>query len=269
MEKLREEHCTQVVGISVTPLSLNQHVKQIMFWAMQNVSKSVCVANVHMLMEAHWDSGFRQVLQQADLVTPDGMPLVWMLRLLGSRRPERVAGMDLFRALCSKAQEHGVGVFLLGSESQILAKIRQRLEEEYPSLRIAGMEPLPFRSLTAIEDQAIIDQINQSRAGLLFVSLGCPKQERWIAEHHGKINATMLGLGGVFPVYAGLRRYAPRWIRSAGLEWLYRLCQEPSRLWRRYATTIPPFIWLAMCQLVTDRLTGSLRLEMGSRKSLL
>ncbi|MGF1602902.1 MAG: WecB/TagA/CpsF family glycosyltransferase [Thermosynechococcaceae cyanobacterium] len=250
MTQLRKKHRVQVLDIFVNALSLDQQVEQIMAWAKQNVSRSVCVANVHMLMEAHWDPMFQNVVRQADLVTPDGMPLVWMLRYLGANDQERVAGMALFQALCDQAQGQDVSVFFLGSQAQILTKIRNRLELDYPALKIAAMEPLPFRPLTFTEDQDIINQINQSQAGLLFVSLGCPKQEKWIAEHRNRINATMIGLGGVFPVYAGLCKHAPQWVRNVGLEWAYRLYQEPRRLWRRYATTIPPFIWLAAQQLM-------------------
>ncbi|PZD74275.1 N-acetylglucosaminyldiphosphoundecaprenol N-acetyl-beta-D-mannosaminyltransferase [Acaryochloris thomasi RCC1774] len=239
----------QVIGISINPLSLSQHVNLILGWATQNESRAVYVANVHMLMEARWNPDFRQVLHAADLVTPDGMPLVWMLRLLGIYDQERVAGMDLLRELCVGSQSRSIGVLFLGSSAQILAKMRQRLDIEYPSLNIVGMDPLPFRPLTPSEDRDLINKINQSKAGLLLLSLGCPKQEKWIAAHRGRVNATMIGLGGVFPVYAGLQAYAPQWARDSGLEWAYRLCQEPGRLWRRYATTIPPFLWLAAQQL--------------------
>jgi N-acetylglucosaminyldiphosphoundecaprenol N-acetyl-beta-D-mannosaminyltransferase len=253
MSLFRASHRISVIGTSINALSLDQHVEQIIAWAKRNTSRSVCVANVHMLMEAHWNRTFKQILRSADLVTPDGMPLVWMLKLLGADGQERVAGMDLLNSLCQKAQSQNVSVFFLGSQAQILAKMQHRLEQAYPALKIVGMEPLPFRPLTPNEDQDIIDQINQTQAGLLFVSLGCPKQEHWMAQHRGKINATMIGLGGVFPIYAGMQKYAPQWVRNLGLEWAYRLSQEPRRLWRRYATTIPPFIWLALQQLIWDK----------------
>lgn len=256
MNQFRTLDNIQVIGTNINALSLKQSTAQIIAWAKQNVSKSVCVANVHMLMEAHWNLSFQQILQAADLVTPDGMPLVWMLKFLGANGQERVAGMDLLKALCEEAQQQKVGIFFLGSETKILEKMRRRLESEYPTLNIIGMESLPFRPLTAQEDREIVEKINDSQAGLLFLSLGCPKQEKWIAQHRGKINATMVGLGGVFPVYAGLQKYAPQWIRTAGMEWAYRLYQEPGRLWRRYATTIPPFIWLATRQLIANRSIG-------------
>jgi N-acetylglucosaminyldiphosphoundecaprenol N-acetyl-beta-D-mannosaminyltransferase len=115
------------------------------------------------------------------------------------------------------------------------------------------MEPLPFRRLNPQEDAAIVEKINHSGAGIVFVSLGCPKQESWMSEHQGKINTVMIGLGGVFPIYAGLHKWAPLWVRRLGLEWLYRLLQEPRRLWKRYYQTIPPFIYLALKQLLTVR----------------
>ncbi|WP_202803609.1 WecB/TagA/CpsF family glycosyltransferase [Spirulina subsalsa] len=241
-----------MISSSVTALRLEEQVQTMVAWAQQHQSKSVCVANVHMLMEAHWHPDFAQILNASDLVTPDGMPLVWMLRLLGASFQDRVAGMDILLKSCTLAQYCGVSVYFVGSHSEVLAQMRQKLEQQFPQLTIAGMEPLPFRALTPTEDTALIKKINQSGAGLVFVSLGCPKQERWIAQHKGKIQAVMVGLGGVFPVYAGLLKHAPEQIRQMGLEWLYRLVQEPQRLWKRYAQTIPPFLWLATKQLYLE-----------------
>ncbi|PZD73265.1 N-acetylglucosaminyldiphosphoundecaprenol N-acetyl-beta-D-mannosaminyltransferase [Acaryochloris thomasi RCC1774] len=265
MNHIRTLDKIQVIGTNVNALSLKQSATQIIAWAKQNISKTICVANVHMLMEAYWDPSFKQILHSADLVTPDGMPLVWMLKFLGAYSQERVAGMDLLKKLCEEAQQQKVGIFFLGSETKILAKMRQRLESEYPSLDIIGMESLPFRPLTDQEDQKIVERINGTEAGLLFLSLGCPKQEKWIAQHRGRINATMVGLGGVFPVYAGLQKYAPQWIRTLGMEWAYRLYQEPGRLWRRYATTIPPFVWLAARQLITKTVVSRAHLRVSNR----
>ena len=223
-------------------------------WASSHESKVVCVANVHMLIEAYWHSDLADVLKDADIVTPDGMPLVWMIRLMAARKQNRVAGMDILLSLCESAQKQNFSVFFLGSEATILEKMNAKLQQKFPSLKIAGMEPLPFRPLTPAEYDAIIHKINQSGATLVFVALGCPKQEYWMHEHKGKIQAVMIGLGAVFPVFAGVHKRAPLWIREAGLEWLYQLIQEPSRLWSRYMKTIPPFIWLASRQLLTSKL---------------
>nr|WP_277881987.1 MULTISPECIES: WecB/TagA/CpsF family glycosyltransferase [Cyanophyceae] len=203
-----------------------------------------------MVTEAYLNQDFSKVLKSADLVTPDGMPLVWMMKLLGVRDQDRVAGLDILLALCKAAPSTDVGLFFVGSETPILDQMRAKLNQEFPDLQIAGMEPLPFRPLTPAEDEALIQKINASGAGVVLVSLGCPKQERWMAEHKDKIHAVMIGLGGAFPVYAGICKRAPRWVREMGLEWFYRLIQEPRRLWKRYSTTIPLFLWLATKQLI-------------------
>lgn len=243
-----------VIGFPVTALPFNAQVHLILKWASNRVSKYVCVANVHMLMEAHSNPAFASVLENADLVTPDGMPLVWLMKLMGVQQQDRVAGMDLFMTLCEQASAKHISVFFLGSKKEILERMKDKICQEFPDLEIADMQPLPFRPLTPEEDEAIVQQINQSGAGVVLVSLGCPKQELWMSQHKSQIQAVMLGLGGVFPVYAGIHKWAPKWIRKSGLEWLYRLLQEPRRLWRRYLATIPPFIYLAFKQVLIDRL---------------
>lgn len=255
----------RVLDFPITALQFEDQIQTILRWAVARESKTVCVANVHMLMEAYWNPDFGTVLNNADLVTPDGMPLVWMMKLLGARYQNRVAGMDILLAACHLAQKLNVEVFFLGSQTEILSGMRKRLEKEFPHLKIAGMEPLPFRPLTLAEDEALIGKINSSGAGLVFVSLGCPKQENWIARHKDKVQAVMIGLGGVFPIYAGVHTRAPRMMRDLGLEWLYRWVQEPRRLWSRYTKTIPPFIWLAFKQLLTSNSVISTPLHIRER----
>jgi N-acetylglucosaminyldiphosphoundecaprenol N-acetyl-beta-D-mannosaminyltransferase len=242
-----------VIGFPVTALPFDQQIAVIMKWARSRLSKVVCVANVHMLTEASWDSALASVLHDADLVTPDGMPLVWMVRLLGYYQQDRVAGMDILLSVCELAPAEKISIFFLGSEAPILASMRVRLMREFPNLTIAGMEPLPFRPLTPAEDAAIVQKIHDSGAGIVFVSLGCPKQEFWMGQHKRKLDAVMIGIGGVFPIYAGIYKRAPYFIRESGLEWLYRLVQEPRRLWGRYSKTIPPFLWLACKQLLRSQ----------------
>jgi N-acetylglucosaminyldiphosphoundecaprenol N-acetyl-beta-D-mannosaminyltransferase len=241
-----------VINVPVTSLPCEEQINIMMKWAKNNLSKIVCIANVHMLIEAHRDRHFGDVLRNADLVTPDGMPLVWMLRFLGAVRQDRVAGLDVLEGLCKLAVENEVSIYFVGSHASVLSKMKVRLEQEFPNLVIAGMNPLPFRPLTFEEDQELIQSLNQSGAGLVFVSLGCPKQEKWMSRHKEKVSAVMVGLGGAFPVYAGIHKRAPRFFRQAGLEWLYRLLQEPRRLWQRYATTIPIFLWLASKQIFLE-----------------
>jgi N-acetylglucosaminyldiphosphoundecaprenol N-acetyl-beta-D-mannosaminyltransferase len=243
-----------VIGSPVTAAAFDRQIELILEWASTRTSKVVCVANVHMLVEAYWHPEFHAVLARADLITPDGMPLVWMMNLMGARHQNRVAGLDIMLSLCQQAPQRQIKVFFLGSEASILEQMQKRLERDFPALEIAGMEPLPFRPLTKAEDAAIIQKIHDSGAGIVLVALGCPKQEYWMAQHKDKIHAVMIGVGGVFPVYAGVHKRAPAWMRKLGLEWLYRLVQEPRRLWKRYSTTIPIFLWLALKQLLTQGL---------------
>lgn len=251
------KHTIKVIDTSVTALPFDTQIKIMLKWASSYASKVVCVANVHMLMEAYWHPELSSVLETADLVTPDGMPLVWMMRLMGARQQDRVAGMDILLSLCQLAQLQKIKIFFLGSQATILEKMRTKLEDEFPELQITGMEPLPFRPLTQVEDDAIIQKIHESKAQVVLVSLGCPKQEYWMHEHKGKIQAVMVGLGGVFPVLAGIHKRPPLWARNAGLEWFYRLIQEPRRLWSRYGKTIPPFIWIASKQLLAVKYYSS------------
>jgi N-acetylglucosaminyldiphosphoundecaprenol N-acetyl-beta-D-mannosaminyltransferase len=246
-----------IIGSPITGLSFQEQIDIILQWACDRKSSFVCVANTHMLIEAHRKPDFWKVLQLADLNTPDGMPLVWMLKLLGVRSPDRVAGMDILLAICQQAPHHNVPVFFVGSQSDILGRMQCRLKENFPELKIAGMEPLPFAQNAPEEDKVLIQKINNSGAKVVFVSLGCPKQEYWMATHKHKIHAVMIGIGGVFPIYAGIHKYAPKILRESGLEWLYRLYREPRRLWKRYASTIPIFMWLAFKQIYTGILTGS------------
>lgn len=243
-----------VIGLPVTALKLNEQVDLMVQWGKQRLSKVVCVANVHMLVESQHDGRLRNTLNKADLVTPDGMPLVWMMRSLGEKFQDRVAGMDIFEAACKSSEAKGVSIYLIGSTQTVLDAMEARLRREYPNLKIAGLESPPFRQLSAEEDEATVERINSSGAGLTFVSLGCPKQERWMAAHQGRIKSVMVGVGGVFPVYAGVQKHAPKWTRNLGFEWAFRLAQEPKRLFGRYSNTIPPFIYLALKQLALAKI---------------
>lgn len=239
-----------VIGFPVAALPFDAQIALMLRWAKSFSSKVICIANVHMLIEAYHNPEFASVLKEADLVAPDGMPLVWMLKLMGVKNQDRVAGMDVLLALCKAACAEGISIFFLGSQPAVLKKMRERLETDFPTLQIAGMEPLPFRPMTEAEDTAIVQTLNDSKAGFVLVALGCPKQEAWMARHRGRVQAVMVGLGGAFPVYAGIHKRAPQLIRDLGLEWLYRLVQEPKRLWGRYSSTIPVFMWLALKQLL-------------------
>ena len=243
----------ELLDIPVACLPFDEQIMLMLRWAKMRSSKIVCLANVHMLMEAYWHPGFRSILQKADLVTPDGKPLVLMLRRLEIYHQNQVAGMDIFLNLCNLAENTGIAIYFVGSTNEILEKIKHKLDREYPILKIAGMRAIPHLSINKIyadRDNELIEDINQSNAGIVFVCLGCPKQEIWMSQYKGLINGVMIGVGAVFSMYAGTVPRAPHLIQKAGLEWLYRLIQEPRRLWRRYGSTIPPFLYLATKQLL-------------------
>ena len=243
-----------LLDIPITCLPFEEQIMLMLRWAKTRSSKAVCLANVHMLIEAYRNPDFANVLHEADLVTPDGKPLVLMLQRLGIKHQNQVAGMDVFLNLCDLAEQTGVKIYFLGSTQKILNKIRRKLSSEYPVLQVAGMKAIAkieTEDIAKSYDLKLIDEINQSGAGIVFVCLGCPKQEIWMSHYLGSINSVMVGVGAVFSMYAGINPRAPRWIQQVGMEWLYRLLQEPRRLWGRYSSTIPPFLYLASKELVT------------------
>jgi N-acetylglucosaminyldiphosphoundecaprenol N-acetyl-beta-D-mannosaminyltransferase len=203
----------------------------------------VCVATVHMVMEAFDDPAFQRLVNAADVVTPDGMPLVWALRALGVPGAVRVYGPDLTRRVCARAAEAGVPVGFYGGRPQVLESLLRRASASWPSLRVAFAHSPPFRELRPEEDAAVVEAIRDSGARVLFVGLGCPRQERWMAAHRDALPCAMLGVGAAFDFLAAHKPQAPRWLQDVGLEWLFRLATEPRRLWRRYLVNNPRFVW--------------------------
>lgn len=230
--------------MSVTTGKYQDFIERIKLLAVTEKSSYVCVANVHMLVEAKNDANFSKIVNSADMVTPDGMPLVWALRLLHKYKQDRVAGMDLLPDLLKLSEQNQFPVYFYGGSNTHLEKTNEFLKANYPALLIAGLYSPPFRPLTEPEEKDIVQKINDSKAKLVFVVLGCPKQEKWIASMKGRINACMIGIGGALPVLIGSQKRAPLWMQKNGLEWLYRFSQEPSRLAKRYATTNSTFLWL-------------------------
>jgi N-acetylglucosaminyldiphosphoundecaprenol N-acetyl-beta-D-mannosaminyltransferase len=188
------------------------------------------------------------VIEKADMATADGSPVAFVLRRLGHVRQTRVNGPDLMWRHCERAADLGLSIYLYGGSSATLHKLLIRIKSTFPRLKIAGAYSPPFRNLTADEEDAIVNEINASGAGVVWVGLGCPKQEIWMNRHRDRIHAVMVGVGAAFDYHAGVISRAPLWMRSAGLEWLHRLCSEPRRLWRRYLTTNSLFVWYAVCQ---------------------
>jgi N-acetylglucosaminyldiphosphoundecaprenol N-acetyl-beta-D-mannosaminyltransferase len=242
--KLDVMNKTDLLGIGISVGHYHSFIEKLIYLASREQSCFICVSNVHMLVEAHLDPDFSKIVNNAEICTPDGMPLVWGLKLLHGVRQDRVAGMDLLPDILAAAEQKSMSVFFYGGSAEMLAKTSSFINEKYPSLLIGGMHSPPYRALTDEEELADINLINSSGAKILFVVLGCPKQEKWMAKMKGKINMPMIGIGGALPVMVGLQSRAPEWAQKAGLEWLYRLMQEPRRLFKRYAVTNSIFCFL-------------------------
>ena len=240
----------EVLGIPIDALCWDDALSKIAGWSSNKESRVVCICNVHSVVTANRDIEFRRVLADADMATPDGAPVAWMLRRLGHTRQQRINGPDLLWRYCAEAELRGEPIFLYGSTEATLELLKARLLAAYPKLIIAGAISPPFRALTEAEDAAIVEKINASGAGVVFVSLGCPKQELWMAAHHGRIRAAMIGVGAAFDFHAGVVKRAPQWMQDRGLEWLHRLASEPRRLWRRYLVTNTLFVLGAARQLI-------------------
>ncbi|WP_460578191.1 WecB/TagA/CpsF family glycosyltransferase [Hymenobacter coalescens] len=209
-------------------------------------SSYVCFANVHMVVEAHRQPEFGAVVNRAAVVAPDGSPVAAAVRWFGGPAQSRVAGMDALPLLLAEAERRGQSVYFYGTTPEVLGAIEARIRRELPALRVAGLHAPPFRPLTPEEDAADVARINAADPDLVFVALGCPRQEQWMAAHQGRIHACMLGVGQAFMTYAGLERRLPPWARRLWLEWAYRLWLEPRRLWRRYLVTNSRFVWLVL-----------------------
>lgn len=241
-----------ILGMRTDSPSYADAGSMVLAWASTRESRYVCVANVHMTMEAHDSAEFRAIVNGADLVTPDGMPLVWALKLFGVPQATRVRGPTLTARVIERAAAAGVPIGFYGGTPAVSKRMVQACQRRFPGLRVAYAYAPPFRELTVHEDAAITHEINASGAGILFVGLGCPKQERWMASHKGSVNAVMLGVGAAFDFLAGLKPEAPEWMQGAGLEWLFRLATEPRRLWWRYAYHNPRFVVLLAGQYLTS-----------------
>jgi N-acetylglucosaminyldiphosphoundecaprenol N-acetyl-beta-D-mannosaminyltransferase len=252
------------VGVAVDAIDRAAVDQRLMTWAEERQSRVVCFVNVHSAILSTGDERHRMALAGADLAAPDGAPIAWTLRVKGRGGQPRVDGPGTMWRLCDLARARGVRVGLYGSTTQTLDMLSRRLRESLPGIDIGFVHSPPFRELSPQEDQAICDQVAQSGVGLLFVSLGCPKQEYWMATHRGRIPSVMLGVGAAFDFHAGVVARAPQWMGDAGLEWLHRLASQPGRLGRRYAYTNSLFMAKSLGEAMRSvvgrvRLTGPVR----------
>lgn len=236
----------ELLGIALHALDYPQVSALVRSWAAARSSRYVCFAAAATVIHARDSAAFRASVLGADLVLPDGMPLVWLLRRGGAPRQPRLCGPDLIFRLCADAERHGIAVGFYGSTPATLRGIEASLRARFPALTVGYLHSPPFRPLSRAEQDRVVEDIARSGIGFLFVGLGCPKQELWMATMRGRVPAVMFGVGGAFEVAAGRQATPPAWMQRSGLHWLHRLAQEPRRLWRRYLVQNPRFLWLLL-----------------------
>ncbi len=239
-----------ILNLKINKVTSGEFVAQVVDWAQAGGSYYACFANVHVLMEAYDSSDFSKIINGADLVLPDGMPLVWMMRLKGARSQQRVYGPTLMLQVLESAARENIPVGFYGGTPEVLNALVVRMKARYTGLDVVYSYSPPFRELSQREEDEIVLSIDQSGARILFIGLGCPRQEIWMARHRGRINAVMLGVGAAFDFHSGFKPQAPLWTQNIGLEWLFRLLTEPRRLWRRYLYHNSRFIFLAIADLL-------------------
>jgi N-acetylglucosaminyldiphosphoundecaprenol N-acetyl-beta-D-mannosaminyltransferase len=233
-----------ILGIGVNATTVAETLREIEGWIARRDPHYVCVTGMHGVMESQRDEQLRRVHNAAGMVTPDGMSLVWLCRIKGQSRVRRVYGPDLMLTLCQRSVEAGYRHFFYGGSPEVLRALETRLQERFPGLAVVGTCAPPFRPLTPEEDADMVRRINETNPDIVWVGLGTPKQELWMADHRQLLAAPVLiGVGAAFDFHAGTKPQAPRWMQVNGLEWLFRLRHEPRRLWRRYLINIPLFAW--------------------------
>ena len=244
-----------ILGMEIDQISSDQALGKIVNWSIQARARYVCVSNVHQCMEAFDDPDFRKIINLADLVIPDSQVLAWAARFVGvGNRQPVIRGVDLMKNLCQLAAAKQIRIGLYGGTRESLAMLQRELRRLYPELLIAVAIAPPFRPLTArelLEHNAVI---NDANVQLLFVGIGCPKQEKWMATQKDSLSCVMIGVGAAFDFISGVTRPSPKWVHPLGLEWLYRLWLEPRRLWKRYFKHNPRFLMY----LILQRLGSSL-----------
>lgn len=239
-----------VLGVRVHAVDPEQALERIEQWIATREPRYVCHANVHGVIEAWRDPVLRRVYNRAGLTVADGMPLVWLGRWHGHRTVRRVYGPDLMLALAARAATAGYRCYLYGGAPGVGDELAAVLRRRFPGLQVVGTDAPPFRALTVEEDEAAVRRINAARPDIVWVGLGCPRQEHWMAAHRDRLDAPVLiGVGAAFDFHVGRVPQAPRWLMRLGLEWLFRLLQEPRRLWRRYLLYNPLFAALLVLEL--------------------
>jgi N-acetylglucosaminyldiphosphoundecaprenol N-acetyl-beta-D-mannosaminyltransferase len=238
-----------ILGVGVSIVNMDTAIRTINDWIDGGERQYVCVTGVHGVMESQRSAEIRRIHNEAGMVTPDGMPLAWLLRAAGHKSADRVCGPELMPRLLIESQNRGHRHYFYGTTPETLRRLEQRLREIAPTVRIVGSYAPPFRALTPEEDDAVVVHINDCAPDIVWVGLSTPKQELWMASHRARINAPVLvGVGAAFDITADIRSRAPRFIRRSGFEWTWRLVIEPRRLWRRHLKNNPLFVALIALQ---------------------
>jgi N-acetylglucosaminyldiphosphoundecaprenol N-acetyl-beta-D-mannosaminyltransferase len=248
--RIRTKTRVNILGIGANPITMEDALDQIGDWIVQREKNYVCVMPAHSVMDCFEDPELRRIFNRSGMTTPDGMSIVWLLKLNGYRFVERVYGPDLMISAMSISKTKKWRHYFLGGTQEVLDRLQDSIRSEYPGVEIRGTFSPPFRPLTQDEENQIVKKINESQADILWVGMGSPRQEKWMAENKQKMDVpVMIGVGAAFDFLSGAKPQAPQWVQKSGMEWFYRLCKEPGRLWKRYIR-YPKFVILALCQLL-------------------
>ncbi len=255
MSKSSSHHLhVDVLGVKVSAVNLQVALSNAEQWIAGGQPGFICVTGVHGVMEARSDPTLRRIITEAVMNVPDGMPLTWIGRLQGHSEMDRVFGPDFMLALCKIAAQRGYRVFLYGGKPGVAQELKEKLQNEARGLQVVGIYTPPFVPLNAEQEQEVLAQIQKSKPHIVWVGLSTPKQERFMAEYIERFQVPlMVGVGAAFDFHTGRIRDCPGWIKRAGLQWLHRLIQDPKRLWRRYLTNIPAFVWHITWQILGTR----------------
>ena len=241
MEEL--QHC-EILKTNINVTNMSDTIKYIGGHLDDLRGKYICVSNVHTTVMSYENEEYRKIQNGAAMALPDGAPLSSYSRRKGYKQAQRVTGPDLMLELFAISKEKGYRHYFYGATEETLQSMKEVLERDYPGIQIAGMYAPPFRALPPQEDAQIVAKINESRPDFIWIGLGAPKQEEWMYQHMGQLQGVLIGVGAGFDYLAGYIKRAPRWMQRMSLEWLYRLLQDPKRLWRRYFTSNVKFICL-------------------------
>jgi len=258
----------EILGVGVSAVDMESAISEIRRWIREEERHYVCVTGVHGIMECQRDPELKQIHNRSGLTTPDGMSTVWAAHFAGAPSTTRVYGPELMPELCRHGAEEGWRMFLYGGAPGVPEELEARLVDIAPGLAVVGTYSPPYRDLTPEEDAEVVERINRAQPDIVWVGLSTPKQERWMALHRSVLNApALIGVGAAFDLLTDRVKQAPPWIRSHGLEWAYRILQEPRRLWRRYFDAIPRYVWANLRK--PPRLVESWELtDLGVEKSV-